>query len=71
MSQRLKNEESVHWVIDSSGLKVYGECEWKVRSHGCGKRRTWRKIHLGVDERTAEIEPAQERGLGDHRQGRL
>ncbi len=42
-------------MIDSSRLKAYGECEWKVRSHGCGKRRTWRKIHLGVDERTAEI----------------
>jgi hypothetical protein len=47
--------ESVHLVIDSSGLKVYGEGEWKVRQHGVGKRRTWRKLHLAVDEKTGQI----------------
>lgn len=26
-----------------------------MRKHGRGKRRTWRKIHLGVDEKTGEI----------------
>jgi hypothetical protein len=35
-------------VIDSSGLKVYGEGEWKVKMHGKSKNRTWRKIHLGI-----------------------
>jgi hypothetical protein len=55
ISDRLKNGESVHVVIDSSGLNIYGECEWKVRKHGWSKRRTWRKIHLGVDEKTGEI----------------
>lgn len=55
VSGRLKNGESIHLVVDSSGLKVYGECEWKVRKHGWGKRRTWRKIHLGVDEKSGEI----------------
>lgn len=35
-------------VIDSSGLKVYGEGEWKVRMHGRSKHRTWRKAHLGI-----------------------
>jgi hypothetical protein len=38
----------VHLVVDSTGLKVYGEGEWKVRQHGVGKRRTWRKVHLAV-----------------------
>jgi hypothetical protein len=47
--------ETVHLVIDSSGLKIYGEGEWKVRQHGVGKRRTWRKIHLAVDEQTGQI----------------
>lgn len=42
-------------VIDSSGLKVYGEGEWKQRTHGKSKRRTWRKIHIGVDPKTGEI----------------
>lgn len=55
ISERLKKGEAIHLVVDSSGLKVYGECEWKVRKHGWGKRRTWRKIHLGVDEKTGEI----------------
>ena len=45
----------VHLVLDSSGFKVYGEGEWKVRQHGWSKRRTWRKLQLGVDEATGEI----------------
>lgn len=44
-----------HVVVDSTGIKVYGEGEWQVRQHGVGKRRTWRKLHLGVDESTGEI----------------
>lgn len=44
-----------HLVIDASGFKVYGEGEWKVRQHGWSKRRTWRKLHLAVDEATGEI----------------
>lgn len=38
-----------HLVIDSSGLKVYGEGEWQVRTHGKAKRRTWRKLHIAMD----------------------
>ncbi|MBD2200703.1 MULTISPECIES: IS5 family transposase [Calothrix] len=48
-------DEAVHVVVDSTGVKVYGEGEWKVRTHGVGKRRTWRKLHLGVDEGSGEI----------------
>ena len=44
-----------HVVVDSTGVKIYGEGEWKVRQHGSNKRRTWRKLHLGVDEATGEI----------------
>jgi hypothetical protein len=47
--------EARHIVIDSTGLKVYGEGEWKQRQHGKSKRRTWRKIHLGLDPETGEI----------------
>jgi hypothetical protein len=42
-------------VVDSTGLKVFGEGEWKVRTHGKSKRRTWRKLHLAVDPQTREI----------------
>lgn len=41
-------------VIDSSGLKIFGEGEWKVHKHGREKRRGWIKIHVGVDPRTGE-----------------
>ena len=46
----------VHVVIDdSTGLKIFSEGEWKVRQHGVGKRRTWRKIHLAVDETQRDV----------------
>ncbi len=41
-------------AVDSTGVKVYGEGEWKVRLHGKEKSRTWRKLHLLVDHRTHE-----------------
>lgn len=42
-------------VIDSTGLKVYGEGEWKMRKHGKTKRRVWRKVHMGSDGLDLEI----------------
>jgi hypothetical protein len=47
-----------HLVIDSSGLKVYGEGEWKVRTHGADKRRTWRKLHISMDAETHQLTAA-------------
>jgi hypothetical protein len=44
----------LHLAVDSTGLKLYGEGEWKVRLHGKEKRRTWRKLHLLVDHATHE-----------------
>lgn len=43
-------------VMDSTGLKIYGEGEWKVRRHGISKRRTWRKLHVGVNPADGEIQ---------------
>lgn len=45
----------IHVVVDSTGVKVYGEGEWKARQHGVDKRRTWRKLHVGVNEAAGEI----------------
>lgn len=42
-------------VVDSTGLKIYGEGEWKMRTHGKQKRRTWRKLHLAVNPNGMEI----------------
>ncbi|HIB1392460.1 TPA: IS5 family transposase, partial [Salmonella enterica subsp. enterica serovar Muenchen] len=47
--------EIEHLVIDSTGLKVFGEGEWKVRQYGADKRRVWRKLHLAADSVTHEI----------------
>ncbi|QAS67808.1 transposase [Klebsiella michiganensis] len=47
--------EIAHRVIDSTGLKVFGEGEWKVRKHGKERRRIWRKLHLAVDSNTHEV----------------
>ena len=43
------DKETVNIILDSTGAKVYGEGEWKVRKHGWSKRRTWTKIHIGID----------------------
>jgi IS5 family transposase len=53
-----KSAGPLHLVIDSTGLKVYGEGEWKVRQHGYSKRRTWIKLHLAIDPATHEIQAA-------------
>ncbi|MGL5409203.1 MAG: IS5 family transposase [Shewanella sp.] len=56
ISYRLPSRGPVaHIVIDSTGLKVFGEGEWKVRKHGQQKRRVWRKLHLAVDPSTHEV----------------
>ena len=46
---------AVDLVVDATGLKVYGEGEWKVRVHGKGKRRTWCKLHLAMDADNFQI----------------
>jgi IS5 family transposase len=51
-----KSKGPLHLVLDSTGLKVYGEGEWKVRKHGYSKRRTWRKLHLAIDAESHEIQ---------------
>jgi hypothetical protein len=53
--QRLCKRKITDVVIDSSGLKVFGEGEWKVRQHGASKQRTWRKVHLAICPDSHEI----------------
>jgi len=44
-----------HLVFDASGLKVFGEGEWKVRTHGQDYRRRWRKLHIGMDADSQQL----------------
>jgi len=45
----------LHWVIDSTGLKIFGEGEWKVRQHGWTRHRRWLRLHLAVDTETGAL----------------
>lgn len=45
----LMKKKKIRAILDSTGLKVYGEGEWKVRQHGYSKRRTWKKLHISID----------------------
>ena len=51
-----KANPNLNIVMDSTGLKVCGEGEWKVRQHGVSKRRTWRKLHIGANPEDGEIQ---------------
>jgi hypothetical protein len=53
-----KTHGSLNLVLDSTGLKIFGEGEWKVRKHGYSKHRTWRKLHLGANPDNGEIQVA-------------
>ena len=47
--------EPMHLLVDSTGLKLCGAGEWLLEKHGTKTRRSWRKLHLGVDTDTGQI----------------
>ncbi len=47
--------EPLHLLVDSTGLKLCGASEWLTEKHGTKTRRSWRKLHLGVDADTGQI----------------
>jgi len=47
--------EPVHLLVDSTGLKLCGAGEWLPEKHGTKMRRSWRKLHLGMDASTGQI----------------
>jgi hypothetical protein len=51
--------ELVHLLVDSTGLKLCGAGEWLVEKHGTKTRRSWRKLHIGMDADTGEIVAAE------------
>jgi hypothetical protein len=42
-------------LVDSTGFKLCGSGEWLVEKHGAKTRRSWRKLHIGVDADTGQI----------------
>ena len=47
--------EPVPLLVDSTGLKLCGAGEWLIEKHGSKTRRSWRKLHIGVDAETGQI----------------
>jgi hypothetical protein len=45
----------MHLLVDSTGLKLCGPGEWLIEKHGTRVRRSWRKLHIGVDADTGRI----------------
>ncbi len=58
--------EKVCIAIDSTGVKIYGENEWKVRTHGKGVRRKWKKLHAIIDVQSRQIVAAELTGNDVH-----
>lgn len=52
---RKSRREGIVMLIDSSGFKVFGEGEWKVRKHGASYHCTWREAHIAVDFESRDI----------------
>jgi Transposase DDE domain len=59
VSQPRPGSEPIHLLVDSTGLKLCGPGEWLIEKHGTRKRRSWRKLHIGVDADTGQIVAAE------------
>jgi hypothetical protein len=54
-SQSSSGSEPIHLLVDSTGLRLCGPGEWLVEKHGSRARRSWRKLHVGVDADAGRI----------------
>ncbi|WP_046157313.1 IS5 family transposase [Chromobacterium vaccinii] len=61
-----KSSGALHLLVDSTGIKMLGEGEWKTKKHGAEYRRQWRKVHLGIDAETLQIRAIE---VTDNRKG--
>ena len=57
----------LHLLVDSTGIKMLGEGEWKTKKHGADYRRQWRKVHLDIDAVTLKIRAMEvtDNSIGD------
>ena len=49
MPRPRRDGEPLPLLVDSAGPKLYGAGEWRVEKHGTRTRRSWRKLHIGLD----------------------
>ena len=54
-------------LVDSIGIKMLGDGEWKTKKHGAEYRRQWRKVDLGIDAPSLEIRAMEvaDNSIGD------
>ncbi len=50
-----RDGEAMHLLVDSTGLRLCGAGEWLQEKHGTKTRRSWRKLHIGLDAETGQI----------------
>ena len=50
-----RDGEPLHLLVDSTGLKLCGAGGWLVEKHGMKTRRSWRKLHVGLNAGTGQI----------------
>ena len=53
--KKLSSRQPTDLVIDASGVKIYGEGEWKVKIHGASNHRKWLKLHIAMDPVSQEV----------------
>ena len=51
----LKQNKKINIIIDSTGLKLFSEGKWLKLKHKVNQKKTWRKLHLAIDEKTQQI----------------
>jgi len=65
LSEELVNRKNVtDLVLDTTGLKVYGEGEWCAKRYG-GKSK-WVKLHVAIDPKSGKLVLAEETGERIH-----
>ncbi|WP_371926493.1 transposase [Chromobacterium sp. IIBBL 290-4] len=47
-----RKQGCLHLLVDSTGIKMMGEGEWKLKKQGADCRRQWHKLHLSIDVQT-------------------
>jgi len=55
LPERVERNEPRHLLVDSAGIKIYGEGEWLDQKHGVRSCRRWRKISSCGRRDTNEI----------------
>jgi Transposase DDE domain len=53
--QPRQHGEPLHLLVDSTGLRLCGSGDWLREKHGTKTRRSWRKLHIGLDAGSGQI----------------